>query len=357
MKINVLELTNNLSMGGTEKTMQIMCKYIDKSQFNVYAAAKEDGPRRLLIERSGVKTYVTEDITGLCRTLKIDIAHIHRAGWSEDYFLKSVKNAGVPTIIETNVFGRLDTSISEKLIDCHLFVSYYCAQRYQMWVKRPLTGQHFQVLYNPIDFELFDNFDFTRDYRKPVIGRISRPDNSKWSDIGIDMYPIVVRNCPDVRYHIMGNTPEVCERFKQLGIPEKNLKFFDCTTDENKIFKFLKDLTVFVHANKTGETFGVVIAEAMAAKLPVVTHNTFERRDNAQTELVEHRITGIVADNANAYGQAVSILLQNPDTKNVLGQVAYQKARDCFDAKKIARALEEIFVYFVKEKGRFPQNT
>ena len=36
--INILEVSNSLGLGGTEKTMQIFCKYLDRSKFTIFAA-------------------------------------------------------------------------------------------------------------------------------------------------------------------------------------------------------------------------------------------------------------------------------------------------------------------------------
>ena len=51
----------------------------------------------------------------------------------------------------------------------------------------------------------------------------------------------------------------------------------------------------------------------MAAGLPVVTHPSLGSQDNAQTELVEHGVTGFVVNSPDEYAQAVAFLLSNPE--------------------------------------------
>ena len=42
-KIRVLHVTNRLEIGGTEKTLQIFCQYLDKSRFEVFACGRLGG--------------------------------------------------------------------------------------------------------------------------------------------------------------------------------------------------------------------------------------------------------------------------------------------------------------------------
>jgi hypothetical protein len=44
-KIKVLEFSNQWSMGGTEKTAQLLVKHLTKDRFEVYAAGWKGGPR------------------------------------------------------------------------------------------------------------------------------------------------------------------------------------------------------------------------------------------------------------------------------------------------------------------------
>lgn len=352
MKIKVLETAHALGMGGTEKVLQILVKYLAKSRFEVYVCGTgEGGPRADMIREYGVEVFVKPDVLELCRRLKPDILHVHRAGWTEPGVIEKAKEAGVPIVVETNVFGRVDTSPAEQAIDCHLFVSYFCASRYHGWVGHPLTSDKYKVLYNPIDLDEFDAYPFSGDRGRSRVGRISRAENLKWDPICIDMVPFVLQYVPDLSYHVIGATDDVRVRIRSLGI-ENCFKFMDMTADDKKLMEFYDSIDVYVHGTQVGETFGCTIAEAMASRIPVVTHNCFEGRDNAQIELVDHGVTGFVVDTTEDYARAVITLLQDPDLCRSMGEAGREKVARNYEAKKITRALEEIFETFYERKVR-----
>jgi glycosyltransferase involved in cell wall biosynthesis len=113
--------------------------------------------------------------------------------------------------------------------------------------------------------------------------------------------------------------------------------------DDAALAEFFSGLGVLAHANDTGETFGMVIAEAMAAGLPVVTHPCPGLRDNAQLELVEHGVTGLVAATPEAYAAALVRLLTDPALARRMGQAGRAKARALFDTRVVAARLMDIY--------------
>ena len=123
-KIRVLHVTNQLGLGGTEKTLQIFCQYLDKSRFEVFACGRIGGGIRAAeLERFGIPVFVQPpDLTQLIREYKIDICHVHRAGTlqSRIHYPRNIL-AGL-AIVETNVFHALDEQEGDR-IDCHCFVS------------------------------------------------------------------------------------------------------------------------------------------------------------------------------------------------------------------------------------------
>ena len=47
VKVRILQIADQLDIGGSEKTLQTYCKYLDKSQFEVIACGRERGGCRV----------------------------------------------------------------------------------------------------------------------------------------------------------------------------------------------------------------------------------------------------------------------------------------------------------------------
>lgn len=355
-KLKVVEFTPGLGFGGTEKTLYTFCKYLDRSKFDISVCTLESDPasgREKAIRDLEIETRISSiDYLGkYLKTLNADIFHIHRGGWPEKGAITAAVNAGIPIVIEHNVFGKKDISEENDLIDCHIFISYSCAWRYQMYLKRPLVTSKYEVLYYPVEIDTFDAFGFNnRDFSKKTIGRIGRPDNGKWDFEFLKSIPLIAQKIPDFQFHVIGITQEVKNFLAKNGL-EKNLIEYPLTSDEQELMKFYNNISLLSHFAEAGETFGLVLAEAMAAKLPVVTHTTPPFKDSAQTELINNGYNGFVAVDPEMYAEAAIALLSNPEKAGQIGLAGYKKARACYDAPMITRGLEEIFLSQAQLKG------
>ena len=201
-KIRVLQTSIQLGIGGTEKTLQVFSKYLDRSRFEVFACGLKAGGLRVAeLEKLGVKVIVQPaDLDALIRDLKIDIYHVYRAGDYEPGTLPH-KRDGRPKIVETNVFNAIDPA-ENSLIDAHVFFSEWSRLDYLSKYCR-FPGQRYEVLYGPIDFEEF------RPVRREfgwTIGRCSRVDDQKWHRACVDMLPKVWKKVPGMRCRFRGAT-------------------------------------------------------------------------------------------------------------------------------------------------------
>ncbi|MBN2141458.1 MAG: glycosyltransferase family 4 protein [Desulfovibrionaceae bacterium] len=348
--IRVLHLAKSLGLGGTEKVMQLLACGLDRERFKAAVLSPSDGERAGQIRAAGLETYITRDPAKAIRDFAPQVIHVHRAGWPEPDLLRPLMAAPSAVVVETNVFGRHDPSPSGQIIDCHLFVSRFCAERFAATTGIAVHGPRYGVLYNPVDTEFFAAACPPRDLSAPVIGRLSRPDPGKWSRLALDILPLLARSTPGFRCRIIGAVPEALE-FTRAGGLNDRVSFEPPALTDQDLASFFNSISVLAHANDTGESFGLVIAEAMAAGLPVVTHPCPGLRDNAQMELVEHGRTGLVAQGAEDYARAVGWLLQNPDKAAAMGARAREKAQRLFNVKKIVKELEDLYLKLLDLKS------
>lgn len=347
--VPVLHVVGGLGLGGTEKTMQLMVSHLDRARYapSVYAFA--DGPRRAQLAEAGVDVFVGGDLLKVLQRLRPAVVHVHRPGWPQPGLLRTLRLAGVRRVVETNVFGRFDPSPQARIIDRHLFVSRFCLERYGDMNGIDVSDERHRVLYNPVDTDAFSLWPRRRDPGALAVGRVSRADPGKWSPLALEMLPHLARAVPGFTYRVVGGTPEAREWVRAHGM-DAHVRFLDPVSTDEELGEFFDTVNVLAHANDTGESFGLCIAEAMAAGLPVVTHPCAYPKDNAQVELVEYGRTGLVASGAEEYAQAVAWLLRTPDKAREMGEAGRAKARRLFRAQAIARRLESIYDELIHQR-------
>lgn len=347
-RIRVLQLANGLGRGGTEKTLQLFAANLDPSVFEPFVFAFSDGERGRALRDAGLPVFIGQDLLQVLERIRPDIVHVHRAGWPEPKLMRTLRLAGIPRIVETNVFGRFDPTPDGMAVDKRLFVSRFCLERYARDNGICLPDAKLDFLYNPVDTDFYDSRPINRNWSSPVFGRLSRSDPGKWSPLALEILPLVKSSLPDFKLRIIGAIPEAREfvRSKKL---EHNVEFCEPVNGESKLADFLGSVNLLAHANDAGESFGLAIAEAMAAGLPVVTHPARGNRDNAQLELVEHGVNGLVAGNVRDYADAVVRLLSSPDEARAMGHAGREKARKCFRVQQLSAKLEKIYLELINK--------
>lgn len=349
--VRVLHVSKYLSLGGTEKVMQLFVANLDRSRFTAAVYCPQDGERGKQIRAQGIETYIYPDLFSVLERFKPHIVHVHRAGWPEPELLKPMRQAQTPIVVETNVFGRHDPSPSAAIIDRTLFVSKFCLERFTATTDMPVDSSRYSFLYNPVDTDFFAKTTYAnKDFSSPVAGRISRPDPGKWSRLALEFLPLIVRDIPDFRYHIIGAISEAQEYVAANDL-SRNVIFHDPVQTDTEIASFLNGISVLAHANDTGESFGLVIAEAMACGLPVITHPSEGLRDNAQLELVDHMSTGLVARNAEEYANALKYIFSHPEEARRMGLAGQKKAANLYRAQTVTRQLETVYQELLHRKG------
>ncbi len=355
-KIRVLHVAPSLGLGGTEKVMQSFVCNLDKTCFHTAVYSPVSGPRGKLLRQAGIDTFIGMDLLTMLERFNPRIVHLHRAGWTEPGTLRPYKLAQIPVLVETNVFGHHDPSPEGKLIDRHLFVSRFCAERFEKVNSIAAETPKYSVLYNPVNTDFFlKKCPPERDLPANVFGRISRADKGKWSNLAYDFIPALKTlvdngDLQKFSYHIIGGIPEV-ENFVSENRLSDFVRFLPPVLTDSEIAEFMNSISFLAHANDTGESFGLVIAEAMAAGLPVITHPSRGMRDNAQLELVDHGKTGIVAENTRDYAEAVRFLLSHPQEAKIMGENGRKKAAELYRDRDIASKLGNIYLELLQLKG------
>ncbi len=354
-RLRIALLNNWLGMGGVEKGLVNHATAFDRKRFDVRVViVRGDGPRRAELEQAGIPVDVAnDDPVALEAALRgVDIAHVFRTGLTEPAVPAACRRAGVPHLIETNVFGRIDASSDERQFDCHLFVGKMCAWRYRERVgpAGPSFHDRHRVLHWPVDIPRLRRLAPARadakaalglDPERPVVGRIGRDDDSKWRRLLIDMLPRLLELAPETQVLIVGATPEKRRRLRRLGLTDR-VVFADTTVDEVEVVQRFCACDVFVTAAEIGESYSVALSEAMALGLPIVTCST-PWVDDGQIEQVDNGSTGYVADHPSAFAEACAELVRDPARARAFGEAGAAKAERLMDRVMLTRQLESLY--------------
>lgn len=369
-KYNVLQIAPTLDLGGTEKTLQLFAQNLNKELFNVSVCGWiAGGARAEQLINDGFKVFITNnDKDQLIQVMKdeqIHIVHVHRSGCGDDFVVEAAHKAGVPIIVETNVFGRVDETVWEPYIDYHLFVSKTCALRYRRWtgLSWEAFSQRHRVLYNPISLTEIDQNSlclegiellrngYSLPMGAPVIGGIGRPEPSKWPSpaLLISILYELVKLVPGVKIVLMGAPQNIINSLSKTKLYDKVI-LLEPSPEAKKVFGFYSMIDVLIHLAKIGESFGLVIAEAMAIGKPVVTKST-PLHDNAQVELIDHGRNGYVAYDEKALAEATADLLLNKEKRYEMGSNARKKVEMCYDVNNVTKQLEGLYWELLEKKG------
>ncbi len=162
----------------------------------------------------------------------------------------------------------------------------------------------------------------------------------------VEVMKRVVEQVPDVHLVLVGDGPtrieaerrteelDLCDRVHFLGV-HTNMQELMCAAD------------VFL-LNSTVEGMPLVLLEAMASQLPVVTTPA-----GGIPELVRNGIDGIVTKGfeADEYAQAVVNILQDEDLRRRLALAGRKRVVESFSVEKIVPMYERVFEEAISRRG------
>lgn len=362
-QINIAQITNNLGVGGTQKAMEILVRNLDEDRYNVSVYGyKRDGMRGSDLREDGYHANVVDSLPKFKSALRehdVDVLHMHGMYDTGPEVASAARSAGVPVVLKTTPFGRVKRE-ERGNIDLVLFPS-------KMSLLRHLRLEHaniqdggwdgmYRFQYYPLSTEDINNRtgddlrdDLGIDTETPVVGKIGRSSAGKWSKrMSIEAFERIVAAVPDVRILLVTPPEKIREEIGSRGF-ESNVIYLD-RIPPSEVGKFYNTVDVLTHASAIGESFGYVIAEAMAYETPVVV-NSNPMRDNAQVELVNNEETGYVVGSTKAYADATVELLQSDSLRQEYGVAARKRVLSLLSPAPIVDETETIYETLLSSGG------
>jgi glycosyltransferase involved in cell wall biosynthesis len=361
MPLELAVVCNSFSMGGTAKAAVTHALQHDRARVRPRAIAlTEPGVRATELEAHDIEVVCAlDDVDRLASQLQgADVVHVHRGGLPEPIVPAACRAAGVPALVETNVFGLRDTSSDEGQFSAHLFISQMCAMRYRQraGIDAVTFNRRHRTLHYPVDIDGLRARQLSRhearaslglDRDRPTVVRVGRDDDRKWGDILVAMVPHLLRLVPEVQIVFVGTTEHRRAQLRRLGVLDR-VRCLESSSEPSRIGAFYGAADVFASASSIGESFGLAIAEAMALGIPVVTSAT-PWTDNAQVEVVDNGVNGWVADHPRSFAEAIADLLGDERRRGAFGAAAAAKAAATWHPAPLTRELERLFTAVVAD--------
>lgn len=347
---------------GSPKALIAMIDALDRERFEPLFWATGNGPLTDELARRGVtllrgpagavsrrhpaaalRRIVAQAST--LRRARIDLLHVNEYSWNLDLVL-GAKLAGIPVILHAHNPVNIERwNLDRMVADRILFVS-DAHRRTTGHLER--IGAKARVLHNPLDVKHYAGGQPIR----PALGlhdddivvlSIGHVVPAKGTDLLLDVAARLVPLHPRLQFLVVGPAKQGYEDFdramraraEEPGLAGR-VRFLGARAD---IPDLLRSADLFVFPSR-GETFGLVVGEAMAASLPVVTTNV-----GGIPEVVGEPDAAVMlpVDDRTAFTCAVERLVQDPEERLALGARGRRSVEQHFGRAAFARDLEAIY--------------
>jgi glycosyltransferase involved in cell wall biosynthesis len=369
--IRVLNILDTISSGGVERRRLSLSKLLDKSKFELkIICTNAVGPFPDEIRKQGVEVIVIGDLKSLVdykqhqKVMKVIDEfkpHIIHGAVFEGVTMAAVNGflKRVPIVIleETsdpqnrrwkgNLLMKLLSFTADKMVGVSPAATHYLSSKLQ------LSDDKVLLINNGVALPLLSTEESKKQLKKQLdikedeivigtVGRMLSDDNKRFSDL-IKAFALMFKKNLKVKLIMIGDGVDKVKYEKlvvDLGL-EKQVVFLGYQSDVNPYYEIF-DVFSLVSSH---ESFGLVLAEAMLHKLPVVA-----TRVGGMQYIVDHSITGFLVEkyNVNAIASQLEILCLNKDLRLDFGNKGYQKAMLNYTEERYVKDVENLYLSLIK---------
>ncbi len=243
-------------------------------------------------------------------------------------------------------------AIAECASDCDRFITVSTYYRDLMSDRLNLDREDIDVV--PIGIDL-DGYRTAERHGPPTIGYLSKLTSSLGLDTLVAAFMILKKKdgLGNLRLHAMGGLVGsdkqfvACLRRKLASAGMESDAVFMKELDREARIRFLEGITVMSVPIPGGEAFGMFLAEAWAAGVPVV-----QPRMGAFPELVEMTGGGLLYEGqtAESLAEALEPILRDRDYARKLGQAGREVAVKEFDVGLMAERTADVYRMVMDQK-------
>jgi phosphatidylinositol alpha-mannosyltransferase len=194
-------------------------------------------------------------------------------------------------------------------------------------------GGDYEILFNGVELEVFEH-TAPHVFDAPTIFFCGRHEERK----GLDVLLAAFAQLPAEARLLIASTGPDTKRLQQQYAGDARIEWLGRITDEAKV-SYLKGATLFCAPSLRGESFGVVLLEAMAAGTPVVASALDGYRNVATDDL-----DAVLCEPGDVEGLAAALrrVLAEPELRHRLRCAGLGRARD-FSMASLAATYAAIY--------------
>ena len=346
-RLKILQISSASSFGGGERYVTDLTNSLIARGHDLYLAVRPQSPLPRHVQlppqkiltlplRNALDVPSAHELDRYVRRWGIEIVHAHMA---RDYSLAAYAARRTKFVATRHVLFQLNRLHRHTLARATKVIAVSAAVARELRSQRILNDKQIVVVPNGVDVDRFnctDELDLGLPEDCLLVGSIGELRALKRHDDFIRAAALV----PRAHFVLAGVDPtpsgEVRASLEKLVVELGLTDRFHFLGWLDHAERLLCALDVFVSASET-ESFGLAIAEAMAAGAAVVATET-----EGAKEVIEDKKTGILVPigDVNAIANAIITLLENPGE---VGLRAREAANAKFSLKRMVDEIEKIY--------------
>jgi glycosyltransferase involved in cell wall biosynthesis len=394
----ILYLDHTAAIGGGEIALLNLLQHLDRNRYEPVVALFADGPLTELLRASGVETHLLplphavvhtrkESLQGWRLALRAgdvfrtllhagELARFMRVGRFDLIHSNSLKSDVIGGLagrlcgqtVLWHVRDRIDSDYLPRQAvvafrtACCLLADYIVTNsKATLELLRPTYGEIFgnvaarermRVVHDGVAASAFVESKRVNN-QFVVIGLVGRISPFKGQDVFVRAASAVLTRFPNCRFRIIGaalfNEEEYERQVRELVLELQLEEALEFTGFRSDVVEAITELDILVHASVTGEPFGQVIVEGMAAAKPVIATN-----GGGVPEIVQNGSTGLLVPmgDADALADAICRLMADPVAAAEMGLRGRERVHSHFRIEDTANKVDRFYRYIFWHRHR-----
>jgi len=351
--MKILQICSARQIGGGETHLADLSNALTGRGHQIFFALVSESPVKDLIKnaapenvlftrmRNALDVFSARELAKFVFQNDVEIIHAHLA---RDYPLAALaaRTTGKPFVFTRHVLFPIKRLQKYALKNVGGIIAPSKAVADALRRQNLFPPEIIETIHNGIDPERFTRVDKNQNafFTVGTIGHLAR---LKGHDVFIRAAAVVLQKRQDIRFVIVGEdksgSGENRREIENL-IAELNLQHqVEIAGWTNDVRPFLHNFDLFVSAARS-EPFGLVIIEAMAARIPVVA-----TRSEGAAEIIEDGASGVLIplENHEKLAQTVLDLANDPARCERLGTAARRRVEESFSLEKMVSETVEFY--------------